>query len=192
MNVAAPHKNAGIPAPPIVWLADPEDDPEVDFDPPPPPLGVVELAQHENEGRPDPCLVLVPGIFGIFGFLPVEPFGFFNNFLNLPNFRKLGSQLQSHAQHSQQVEQQQVEQQQVEQSHAVQQVAQSELHGVQSEGVQQDVGAQHVGAQHVGAQQPMQLKSQVEQQGTQHKPQLKQFTSQDRAQAIESNALVHP
>jgi hypothetical protein len=121
-----------------------------------------------------------PKIFVSLGFLPVAPFGFFNNFLNLPNFRKLGSQLHEHAQHSQQVEQQQVEQ-----SQAVQQVVQSELHGAQQEGVQHE-GIQHdVGAQHaVGAQQGMQE--------TQQNPQEKHPTSHDKAQVIESNALVHP
>lgn len=137
------------------------------------------------------------------GFFPVAPFGFFNNFFNLPNFRKLGSQLQAHAQHSQQVEQQQVEQsqavQQVEQSQVVQQVVQSDPHGaqqegVQHEGIQQVVGAQHaVGAQQVvGAQQDMQETQHVTLFSTQHKPQAKHPTSHDKAQVTESNALVHP
>jgi hypothetical protein len=44
-----------------------------------------------------------------------------------------------------------------------------------------------------GAQQPTQLKSQVAHEIAQQIPQLpKHPTSQERAQAIESNALVHP
>lgn len=135
-----------------------------------------------------------PKIFVSFGFLPVAPFGFLSNFLNLPNLRKFGSQQHEHAQHSQQLEQQQVEQ-----SQAVQQVVQSDPHGaqqegVQHEGIQHEVGAQHVaGAQQVvGAQQDMQDTQHVTLFPTQHKPQAKHPTSHDKAQVTESNALVHP
>jgi len=125
-----------------------------------------------------------PKILVTLGFFPTLPFGFLNNFFNLPNLRKFGSLLQESAQHSeQQSEQQSVQQseQHEVQSHVVQHVVQSELHGVQSEGVQ------HEGAQHDvhGVQQVLQLKSQVEQ----HKPQV---TSQESSHDSEHKALVHP